>query len=135
MDLTEQLATVINQMNSLPAKIKIAHLSPNIKFGIYPQPGSQVISEDWSGLEERSIPYEVALKTNDFELADQTLMNISELLDNLEELDNDGTYDVQEIQITPSPFLATIDVDDEGIYLLDFTVIVETQSKKIKRRN
>ncbi len=130
MNVTEQLAQKINSMTYLPTELKIAHLSPKVTFGIYAQPGAQIISEDFSGLQERAIPHEIILKTDDYELADNTLMRISELLDNMTSLETDGTYVFESIEITPAPFLVTIDIDEKGIYVLDFTVTIEQQTNK-----
>ncbi|KAA8371894.1 capsid protein [Leuconostoc carnosum] len=128
MDLIERLADKINSID-LPQMMIIGQLSEASDFGFYSQPGSQVISQDWSGIQERLLPFEVALRTDDIELGNNTLWKISELLDSTNSLETDGTYEFNKINIEPQPFLAMIDVSNKGIFLLDFSVEI---TQKIK---
>lgn len=127
MDLLERLADKINQLDNLPTQLIIGHLSNDDDFGIYSQPGSQVVSQDWSGIQERTLPFEIALRTDDFELGNNTLWKISELLDNTDSLETDGTYDFNKIDIEPQPFATMIDVSEKGVFLLDFNVEITQQ--------
>ncbi|KAA8364793.1 phage tail terminator protein [Leuconostoc carnosum] len=127
MDLIERLADKINELPNLPQTMIIGQLSNANDFGFYSQPGSQVISQDWSGIQERLLPFEVALRTNDFELGNNTLWRISELLDGMTRLETDETYTFNKINIEPQPFLAIIDVSEKGVFLLDFSVEITQQ--------
>ena len=127
MDLLERLADKINELPDLPERLIIGQLSHNNDFGFYSQPGSQVISEDWSGIQERSLPCEIAYRTDDFEKANNSLWKISELLDGLNKLQTDGTYEFNRINIQPQPFLTMIDVTEKGVFLLDFSVEITQQ--------
>lgn len=129
MDLIERLADKINELPNLPQTMIIGQLSNANDFGFYSQPGSQVISQDWSGIQERLLPFEVALRTDDFELGNNTLWRISELLDGMTRLETDETYTFNKINIEPQPFLAMIDVSKKGVFLLDFSVEI---TQKIK---
>lgn len=126
MDLIERLADKINSID-LPQRMIIGQLSEASDFGFYSQPGSQVISQDWSGIQERLLPFEVALRTDDIELGNNTLWKISELLDSTNSLETDGTYEFNKMNIEPQPFLAMIDVSNKGIFLLDFSVEITQQ--------
>ncbi|MQR27299.1 capsid protein [Leuconostoc mesenteroides] len=126
MDLIERLSDKINSID-LPQIMIIGQLSEDSDFGFYSQPGSQVISQDWSGIQERLLPFEVALRTDDIELGNNTLWKISELLDSTNSLETDGTYEFNKINIEPQPFLAMIDVANKGIFLLDFNVEITQQ--------
>lgn len=127
MDLIERLADKINTLPDLPQQLIIGQLSSQCDFGFYSQPGSQVISQDWSGIQERSLPFEVALRTDDFELGNNTLWKISELLDSVQRLETDGSYTFNKINIEPQPFLSMIDVSEKGVFLLDFNVEITQQ--------
>ncbi|ADG41480.1 minor capsid protein [Leuconostoc kimchii IMSNU 11154] len=128
MDLIERLADKINTLD-LPQMMIIDHLNSSSDFGIYMQPGSRVISEDWSGIQERLLPFEIAFRTDDFELGSNTLWKISELLDSINSIETDGTYEFNKLNIEPQPFSINVDVSNKGIFLLDFSVEI---TQKIK---
>lgn len=132
MDLCLQLARKINQSDDITQELKVSHLSQDIDFGIYALPGSRVIEEDWDGVQEKLLPIEIALKTDDGYLAESTLYKVSELLDSLTELPTDGTYFVNQIDIQPQPFLAGVGIDEKPMYLLDFNVLITTKNTQEK---
>lgn len=134
MDLIERLALSINTIENLPEPIIMSYLSNDVNFGIYAQSGSKVLSEDWSGLQEKAMPIQIAYKSSDGYEAEQTLYRVSNFLDELEHLKTDGTYSIEEIDIQPQPFLAGIGIDDKPMYLLDFTVIITVQTKNMENK-
>ncbi|MBZ5943914.1 capsid protein [Leuconostoc gelidum subsp. gasicomitatum] len=129
MDLLERLADKINQLENLPSRLIIGHLSNDNDFGIYSQPGSQVTSQDWSGIQERTIPIEIVFHTNDFELGNNLMWRVSELLDSTTSLETDGTYDFDKINVQPQPFPVTTEISQWGYFLLDFSVEITQQIK------
>lgn len=133
MDLIEQLALSINTIEGLPEQITMSYLSNDVDFGIYGQPGSKVLSEDWSGLQEKAMPIQIAYKSTDGYSAEQTLYRVADYLDGLTSLQTDGTYTVEEIDIQPQPFLAGVGIDDKPMYLLDFTIVISVQTKNMEK--
>ena len=130
MDLIDQLAKLINKMPGLPTKISKSYLDKDYYFGIYMLPGSKIIEEDMAGNQEKSLPIEIAFRSNDFDVANKLLWRISDMLDNLTSLETDDTYEFERLIIQPQPFLAGADVNGEGVFLLDFTVEVLTKRKR-----
>ncbi|WP_248706310.1 minor capsid protein [Convivina praedatoris] len=123
MDLLECLAKSINDnVKQLPGKLMLGYISETKPFAIYAQPGSKVISADYDGTQLKEMPFEVALSTNSLGQGDSVMWSISNYLDNLTKLDTDGTYTVERLDIQPQPFLSMADMQNKGLFLLDFSV-------------
>ncbi|WP_307994546.1 minor capsid protein [uncultured Weissella sp.] len=131
MDLLNQLAKKINAMPELPTKISKAAINTEYQFGIYTLPGSKVIEEDMAGNQEKSIPIEIAYRSNDYTKATNMLTQVSDMLNNLAQLDTDGSYTFNQLDIEPQPYATGLMINDEGVFLLDFSVIITTKKERI----
>lgn len=128
MDVLNQLAKSINQnVSELPTKLLLGYVDEDKPLSLYAQPGSKILEEDYDGNQEKLLPFEIAFKTQDLAKGNAVMYAISTYLDNLDHLDTDGTYTVQSLDIDPQPFLTTIDVADNGLFLLDFSLTIYTQ--------
>lgn len=129
MDLINQIAKSINTNANVTEKLKIGYIDNHNNFVIYAQPGSRIIEEDYAGNQEKQMNFEIAYKTDfgDIRNGDKLIRSVADYLDNLSHLDNDGSYTVENLDLDPNPFITTIDVDDKGLFLLDFNVTIETK--------
>ncbi|QHJ80573.1 MAG: hypothetical protein [Caudoviricetes sp.] len=128
MDVLNQLAKSINKnVSELPTKLLLGYVDKDKPLSLYAQPGSKILEEDYDGNQEKLLPFEIAFKTQDLAKGNAVMYAISTYLDNLDHLDTDGSYTVQSLDIDPQPFLTTIDVADNGLFLLDFSLTIYTQ--------
>ena len=81
MDLKDRLADCINNNVDLPVKLYQSYMtnktSPELR--IYDLP-STVIDEDYAGNRTEEFIFEIAMRSNDEELINQTLWNISKYI-------------------------------------------------------
>ncbi|WP_295496936.1 minor capsid protein, partial [uncultured Streptococcus sp.] len=63
-DFSEVLANFINTLG-LPLKCKLDYLSEDESLSVYPLPGGKVEDEDMAGTQILSLPYEIAIKSED----------------------------------------------------------------------
>ncbi|TYC48815.1 capsid protein [Weissella muntiaci] len=119
-DFISRLADVINDIEGLPFTAIKGFLDANEGISVYPLPGGQVISEDMSGARDVELPFEIAIKTQKQEIANDTLWRINDVLSSfdLKVESANSSYEFNDLNVD-KPFLQ--DVDDKGffIYLLD----------------
>lgn len=133
MDLLNQLAKKINAMPWLPTKISKAAINAEYQFGIYNLGGSKVIEEDMAGNQVKLIPIEIAYRSNDNTQAMNMLTRISNMLENITELETDGSYSFIGIEVQPQGFDTGAAIDDEAVFILDFSVQIETKLERKPR--
>ncbi|TLQ02282.1 phage tail terminator protein [Pediococcus pentosaceus] len=130
MDLVERLAEKINQLDGLPTPIHIGFLTADNSLQLYPAPGSRTISQDWYGVQERELNFEIAIRTDDAELGNRCLWNISNAIDGLQTLiSKDESFEFNTIEMTGLPFISEQDVEGFSIYSLDFKVNIDQQTE------
>ena len=130
-DFISRLADVINNIEGLPFTAIKGFLDANEGISVYPLPGGQVISEDMSGARDVELPFEIAIKTQKQEIANDTLWRINDVLSSfdLKVESANSSYEFNDLNVD-KPFLQ--DVDDKGffIYLLDVKASI-----RIKKEN
>lgn len=131
MDLNERLCEAINSIEGLPQLCKIGYLTADDSFQLYPLPGGRTISEDYAGNKEKELNYEVAIRTQDQRTADQLLWSVTNMVEELEELESkDCSFEFEAIEITGTPFASEQDIRGYTEYALDFkTKIVQHGGK------
>lgn len=123
MDLTEMLATKINEMQNLTYPCVVNYLSENEGLAIYPVVGSATEFADWAGNLTKNIKYEVQMRGTDPQLCTNTMWRIASMLDSLEKLDSkNGSYIFQDLNIDNEPSLTDADTSGHFQYTLGFSV-------------
>ncbi|WP_307994977.1 phage tail terminator protein [Weissella viridescens] len=130
MDLLNQLAKKVNQLD-LSETLTKSNINADYKFGIYTLPGSKIIEEDMAGNQEKLIPIEIAYRSNDYTEATNMLTQVSDMLNNLAQLDTNGSYTFNQLDIEPQPYATGLMINDEGVFLLDFSVTITTKKERI----
>lgn len=131
MDLAERLAEKINLLEDLPTSIHIGYLTVDNSLQLYPAPGSRTILQDWSGMQERELNFEIAIRTNDSELGSKCLWDISNAIDGLKTLiSKDGSFEFNSIEMTGLPFISDQDTEGFSIYSLSFKVNIDQQTEE-----
>ncbi|MBS0949520.1 hypothetical protein JK159_03890 [Weissella minor] len=133
MDLLNQLSKKINAMPDLPTKISKATIDANYAFGIYNLGGSKVIEEDMAGNQVKLIPVEIAYRSNDNTQAMNMLTRISNMLENITELETDGSYSYVSIDVQPQGFDTGAAINNEAVFIIDFSVQIETKLERKPR--
>ncbi|MGT2800830.1 minor capsid protein [Streptococcus marmotae] len=129
-DFAQVLLDFINSLG-LPIRGGHDYLSETEGLVIYPLPGGQVDSEDMAGNREISLPFEIAMKSQDQEVVNATLWQINTALSNFE-LDlpsQNGSYVFQKLDVN-QPFLNDLNEDGFYIYMLDVTAHLEIERKE-----
>ncbi|HEP1541684.1 TPA: minor capsid protein [Streptococcus pyogenes] len=131
--MTNDFATVLRQFIEgldLGLKPRLDYLTRQEDLAIYPMPGGKVNSEYMDGTREISLPFEIAIKTKNQELANNVMWTINSALSNfdlkLPSLNNSYTFTSLDVE---KPFLN--DLSDQGfyIYVLDITAHLEIERK------
>ncbi|WP_249703522.1 minor capsid protein [Pediococcus pentosaceus] len=131
MDLAERLAEKINLLEDLPTSIHIGYLTADNSLQLYPAPGSRTISQDWYGVQERELNFEIAIRTNDSKLGSKCLWDISNAIDGLKTLiSKDESFEFNSIEMTGLPFISEQDTEGFSIYSLNFKVNIDQQTEE-----
>lgn len=134
MDLVDRIRDSLNSIPNLPAKVIIGYMQPNETIGLYPLPGSKVINEDWAGNQTKHINYEVAIRTQDSQLANDSLWKISNYLEQLENIESeDNSFQFERIEQNGLPSISQQDTQGYTVFMLDFFVEIITNSKNESR--
>ncbi|EGP5600636.1 capsid protein [Enterococcus faecium] len=123
MDINERLCDVINAIPNLPQECKIGYLLTDDSFQMYSIPGGRTISEDYAGNKDKELMYEVAIRTQDVQMADQLLWLVANMIEDLDELKSyDDSFKFESIEITGTPFISEQDIKGYSVYALNFKI-------------
>lgn len=124
-DFQISLVRFINGLN-LPLTARLDYLSENADLVVYPLPGGKITMEYMDGRQEMLLPFEIAVKLKDQELANAIMWRLNESLSafDLEIASQNGTYDFIGLT-TQKPFVNGKDDQGYFIYLLDLEARLE----------
>jgi len=127
MDLVESLVSKINVAADLPIICDIGYLRPEESLVAYPLPGSKIERAYYDGTKDQTLNYEFAMKSCDQKKIHDTLWNLQNYLEELDELESsDGSFSFDCIEITNKPFINQLDDKGNFIFLLDVLAKVTT---------
>lgn len=124
--LLDHIKTVQSQIPS-----KHGYLDEHEGLAIYPLPGGNVVDEDMAGTQIVDLPFEIAIKSRDQELNNNTLWQINAALSkmDLELPSKNGSYEFLGLKVD-KPYLNDLDEQGFYIYLLDITASLEIERKE-----
>ncbi len=104
---------------------KAGYLTEIDSLCVYSLAGGQVISEYMDGSRDVSLNYEVAIKTQDQQLANDTLWQINDALSDfgLDIPSNNGSYTFSKV-VPEKPFINGDDEQGYFVYLLDLAAYI-----------
>ncbi|WP_155974225.1 minor capsid protein [Streptococcus ruminantium] len=130
MDFLNQLKNRINTIPDLPFKMKIGYLDDQESLVVYTLPGSSVKRSYYDGTRELTLNIEIAIKSNQGQLAEETLWKIAGLLEMLEDLPSaDGSFNLEDMEVTSRPFMNEVHEQGWLVFLLNATANI-TQLKE-----
>jgi hypothetical protein len=128
-DFSTVLLNHIKKLNlAIPARLD--YLGEHEDLVIYPLPGGKVEAEDMAGTQTVSLPFEIAIKSQDQSLTNATLWLINTSLSQLD-LDLPSlnqSYEFLGLEAA-KPFLNDLDEQGFYIYQLDITASLEIERK------
>ena len=125
LNFIETITEKINSDLVLPVSIKKGYLDVGESLVMYPLPGGQKVREYMDGAKDISLNYEIAMKSQNPELLGDSLWQISDFIENLNNLEsNDFTFN--SIQITNKPYITQADEQSWLVFVLDFEAKITT---------
>lgn len=124
--LLEHIKSVQSQIPS-----KHGYLDEKEGLVIYPLPGGNVVEEDMAGTQIVDLPFEIAIKSKDQKLIDNTLWQINTALSKigLELPSKNNSYNYLGLEVK-KPYLNELDEQGFYTYLLDVTASLEIERKE-----
>lgn len=124
--LLEHIKSVQTQIPS-----KHGYLDEHEGLVIYPLPGGNVVEEDMAGTQIVDLPFEIAIKSKDQKLIDNTLWQINTALSKigLELPSKNNSYNFLGLEVKKT-YLNELDEQGFYIYLLDVTANLEIERKE-----
>ncbi|WP_156009328.1 minor capsid protein [Streptococcus ruminantium] len=120
MDFLNQLKNHINENLNLPFQMKIGYLDDQESLVVYTLPGSSVKRAYYDGTKELTLNIEIAIKSKQGQLAEETLWKIAGLLEMLEDLPSaDGSFNLEDIEVISRPFMNEVHEQGWLVFLLD----------------
>ncbi|MFX3972934.1 minor capsid protein [Streptococcus suis] len=130
MDFLSQLKNHINENLNLPFQMKIGYLDDQESLVVYTLPGSSVKRVYYDGTKELTLNIEIAIKSKQGQLAEDSLWQIAGLLEVLEDLPSaNGSFDLEDIEVTSRPFMNEVHEQGRLVFLLNAKVNI-TQLKE-----
>lgn len=129
-DFSEILLDYIKSVQSqIPSKQ--GYLDEKEGLVIYPLPGGNVVDEDMAGTQIVDLPFEIAIKSKDQKLIDNTLWQINTALSKigLELPSKNNSYNFLGLEVK-KPYLNELDEKGFYTYLLDVTASLEIERKE-----
>ncbi|HEU7697099.1 TPA: minor capsid protein [Streptococcus pneumoniae] len=110
---------------------KLDYLTEKEGLVVFPLAGGEVVDEDMAGTQTVSLPFEIAIKSRDQELNNNTLWQINAALSkqDLELPSKNGSYEFLGLKVD-KPYLNDLDEQGFYIYLLDVTASLEIERKE-----
>jgi len=130
MDFIDRLIDKINSLGNLK-ELQKGYLSVGDSFVIYPLPGSRSETEFYDGVKDVTMNYEIAMKSQDGNLIEQTLWQVSDYLDSIQTITSSNqSFDFNSLTITSKPFINQIDEQGWLVFIIDFQVNLTTYTNK-----
>ena len=124
---------LLEHIKSVHTKIPSKHgyLDEKEGLAIYPLPGGNVVEEDMAGTQIVDLPFEIAIKSKDQKLIDNTLWQINTALSKigLELPSKNNSYNYLGLEVK-KPYLNELDEQGFYTYLLDVTANLEIERKE-----
>ncbi|MGT2834018.1 minor capsid protein [Streptococcus hyointestinalis] len=129
IDFIERLKDKINALN-LAIEARLDYLDEKEGLVIYALPGGKVEDEDLAGTQTVSLPYEIAIKSQDQALNNVILWQINAALSSfdLDISSSNGSYTFLSLTVE-APSLNDLDEQGFYVYLLDVTAFLEIERK------
>ncbi|HEQ0291680.1 minor capsid protein [Streptococcus anginosus] len=128
-DFSTVLLNYIKGLNlAIPARLD--YLDETEDLVVYPLPGGKVEKEDLAGTQTVSLPFEIAIKSQDQSLNNAILWQINTALSKLD-LDLPSlnhSYEFLSLDVA-KPYLNDLDEKGFYVYLLDVTASLEIERK------
>lgn len=128
-DFSTVLLNYIKGLNlAIPARLD--YLDETEDLVVYPLPGGKVEKEDLAGTQTVSLPFEIAIKSQDQSLNNAILWQINTALSKLD-LDLPSlnhSYEFLSLDVA-KPYLNDLDEKGFYVYLLDVTASLEMERK------
>lgn len=133
MDLIDRIKDSVNTLN-LPVKLtKGVLMAGKESLVIYPLAGSKVSQSYMDGAKDANINLEIAMSSKDGSLLENTLWQVQDYLDMLDDVPSaDGSYQFNHIEVTSKPYIAKLDETGWLVFMLTFQVNVTTKEEKSK---
>lgn len=133
MDLIDRIKDSVNTLN-LPVKLtKGVLIAGKESLVIYPLAGSRVTQSYMDSAKDANINLEIAMSSKDGSLLENTLWQIQDYLDMLDDVPSeDGSYQFNHIEVTSKPYIAKLDETGWLVFMLTFQVNVTTKEDKSK---
>lgn len=125
LNFIETITDKINADLSLPVRIKKGYLDTGESLVMYPLPGGQKVREYMDGAKDVSLNYEIAMKSQNPELLGDSLWQISDFIENLNNLTSED-FTFNSIQITNKPYITDAGEQNWLVFLLDFEAKITT---------
>ena len=129
-DFSEVLLEYIKGVQTqIPSKY--GYLDEHEGLVIYPLPGGNVVEEDMAGTQIVDLPFEIAIKSKNQKLIDNTLWQINTALSKigLELPSKNNSYNYLGLEVK-KPYLNELDEQGFYTYLLDITASLEIERKE-----
>lgn len=129
-DFQLSLVRFINGLG-LPLTARLDYLREPEDLVVYPLPGGQVVQRFMDGTQEIKLPFEIAIKSQDQELANALLWTINTALSSFD-VDlpsHNHSYVFLGLELT-KPFLNAKDEQGYYVYLLDVTGNLEIREEE-----
>ena len=124
---------LLEYIKSVQAQIPSNHgyLEEHEGLVINPLPGGNVVEEDMAGTQIVDLPFEIAIKSKDQKLIDNTLWQINTALSKigLELPSQNNSYNYLGLEVK-KPYLNELDEQGFYTYLLDVTASLEIERKE-----
>ena len=131
MDFVERLKDSINTIN-LTLKMRTGYLSDKETLVVYPSPGSRVVQQYMDGTKDVNLNYQIAMKSKDGELINNTLWIIQNYLEALMSVtSNDNSFEYNGLVIANKPFISEADEQGWFVFLLDVTANVTIHEEEL----
>lgn len=126
-DFSEVLLDHLNGLN-LPLTARLDYLAEHDDLVVYALPGGRVEEEDLAGTQVVSLPFEVAIKTREQQLANAMLWQINTALSALDLELSSANHSYTYLSLTvEAPSLNDLNEQGYYIYLLDVTARLEIE--------
>lgn len=130
MDLDERLCEYIKSLNKTAAECELGFVPANGELSLQADPGSRASQTYFNGDADMAMNFELALNSQSYRTARETLNPIADALVNLTDLpSSDGSFLFDHIEITGMPFNQLADQTGNLYWITNFVVYVTKINK------